>query len=191
MDVDGGNLSACLVEVLTFVLGHFNEVAWPAELALYHPHAKVEACTGNLHVGVLSDDYHIPDADVKQIEAKMELQRVWFEAYGRGKSPVQSHWVHLLVTIRLWSLSDTGVSGLHHIDFKVFKVQQCSLEKCGLTTFFTVEVLAGFLADFEINAYRRIGEIDHLAANVQAYYVAVLWLTHHKLDPLSLIDVVL
>ena len=144
-----------------------------------------------MHVGALSDDLYIPDADVKQIEAKMELHRVRFEANGRGKSPVQSHRVHFLVTIRLWSLSDASVCGLHHIDLKVFKVQQCCLEKGSLTTFLTIEVLAGFLADLEIRAYLRIGEINHLGANVQAHNVAVLWLTHHKLDPLTLIDVVL
>lgn len=88
MDVDGGNLSTCLVEVWALVLGHLDEVAWPAKLALHHPHAQVKAGTSNLHVGVLSDDLHIPDANVKQIEAKMELQRVRYEAYGRGKSPV-------------------------------------------------------------------------------------------------------
>ena len=39
VDVDGGNLSACLVEVGSLMLGHLNKIAWPVKIVLYHPHA--------------------------------------------------------------------------------------------------------------------------------------------------------
>ena len=76
-----------------------------------------------MNICVLSDDLYIPDANMKQVEAKVELKRVRGKAYGRSKPPVQRHWVHLLITVGLWSLSDACVSGLEHVNLKVFEVQ--------------------------------------------------------------------